>query len=112
MYRDGMIRSGTHYSKEYEEACAKALERSARYVAEHTHESVRDYEVAGYYIRCIQIKYDSCLNRKNMYKIQVWVCNPENVKADEVYVMCVDNKTFDNPEDANNYYKRVRELCY
>lgn len=100
------------YSDEQIKKWADASVRHSNYMKAHTHETVKDFEVAGYTIRCIQRKYDACMNKANEYGIQVWTRNPETVPIEKVSDSCVSNEWFDNYNEANARFKEVKAMCY
>lgn len=104
-----------HYSEEqlaYWEECRK---KSHEYAMAHMSETVKRYEVEGYFIICTQRKVDECMIKKGYkseYGIQVWTCNPDEVSADEIFEKCIVSQWFDNPTEANEYFKQVKAMCY
>lgn len=100
------------YSEETLRGWEEAERKAKEFAEKHSNEIVKDYEVAGYFIRCIQRKYDACMKKENEYDIQVWTCNPENVQPDEIFETCVSNEWFNNPEEANEHFKEMRAMCY
>lgn len=99
------------YSKEQLRAWDEQYTNLANYIEKHTHETIKMYEVNGFFIKCIQTKYDSCLrNRFDRYGIQVWDCNPEETKIENPFESCIFNKWFDNPTEANDKFKQVKEM--
>lgn len=82
--------------------------------AEHSSETIKDkdYEVAGYTIRCIQRKYDACMDKENEYGIQVWTEDPNTVKIKDVVDACVSNDWFNNCNEANVRFKELKAMCY
>lgn len=68
------------------------------------------YEVNGFFIECIQRKYDSCMKKENEYGIRVWTKNPSTVNVNEVSDTCLSNDWFNNAEEANEHFKTVKEM--
>lgn len=100
------------YSEETLKGWAEAERKAKEFAEKHSFETVKDYEVAGYTIRCIQRKYDKCMNKENEYGVQVWADKPENVSLENVFESCVSNRWFNNPTEANEHFKQVKEMCY
>ena len=100
------------YSDEQIKKWADASVRHSNYMKAHTNETVKDFEVAGYIIRCIQRKYDACMNKENEYGIQVWTEDPNTVKIENVADACVSNDWFNNCNEANARFKEVKAMCY
>lgn len=100
------------YSEETLKGWAEAERKAKEFAEKHSFETVKDYEVAGYTIRCIQRKYDACMNKENEYGVQVWTGKPENVSLENVFESCVSNRWFNNPTEANEHFKQVKEMCY
>lgn len=100
------------YSKEQYKRWAEAERKSKEYAKKHSSEIVKDYEVKGYTIRCIQRKYDSCMGKENEYGVQVWSQNPDTVKPEKVVECCMSNQWFNNATEANEHFKNMKEMCY
>lgn len=100
------------YSEETLKGWAESSIRHSEWMKSHTSETVKDYEIAGYVIRCIQRKYDKCMNKENEYGIQVWTDKPENVPIEKIIDSCLSNEWFDNPTEANEHFKTVKAMCY
>lgn len=100
------------YSEEQYKRWDAAEEYKQKMYKEHSSETTKDYEVAGYTIRCIQRKYDKCMNKENEYGIQVWTDKPENVSFENIYDCCISNEWFNNPTEANEHFKRMKAMCY
>ena len=100
------------YSEETLNGWAEQSIRYTEYQKRHSHHTEKMYEVNGYFIKCIQNKYDSCLEKRNEYGVQVWLRNPEEVTADKVFENCLSNDWFENAEEANKRFKEVKEMCY
>lgn len=100
------------YSKEQYDVWAQAEKKAKEFAQKHSSETVKDYEVAGYTIRCIQRKYDACMNKENEYGVQVWTCNPGTVSIENIFDSCVSNEWFNNPEQANECFKKTEAMCY
>lgn len=77
------------------------------YRERHSHHTEKTYVVNGYFIKCIQNKYDACLEKENEYGIQVWL-----ITADKVFENCLSNDWYNNEEEANKRFKEVKEMCY
>ena len=52
------------------------------------------------------------LSKENEYGIQVWLKNPNEVKVEEVMEMCISNNWFNNSDEANESFKKTKEMCY
>ena len=78
----------------------------------HTQATKKVYEINGYYVECIQRKYDACMRKENEYGIRVWTQNPETVEIDKVFEYCVSNDWYNNSEEANKRFLEVKEMCY
>lgn len=100
------------YSKEQYRKWAEQGRKNREYVERHSHRTEKTYEVNGYFIKCIQNKYDVCLEKENEYGIQVWLRRPEEVTADKVFENCLSNDWYNNAEEANKRFKEVKEMCY
>ena len=100
------------YSKETLDRWAEAGDKAKEFAQKHSSEIVKDYEVAGYTIRCIQRKYDGCMNKANEYGVQVWTCNPDTASIEDVFDCCISNEWFNNPDEANKCFKKVKAMCY
>lgn len=105
------------YNKpEYSEATyqywAEQSRKNREYGERHSHCTEKTYEVNGYFIKCIQNKYDACLEKENEYGIQVWLRRPEEVTTDKVFENCLSNDWYNNAEEANKRFKEVKEMCY
>ncbi len=100
------------YSEEQYKRWDAAKEYKQKMYKEHSSETIKDYEVAGYTIRCIQRKYDACMKKENEYGVQVWTDKPENVPIEKIYDYCVSNEWFNNPTEANEHFKQVKAMCY
>ena len=100
------------YSKEQYERWDEALEKSAEFMRKHTQETEKVYEINGYFVECIQRKYDACMKKENEYGIRVWTQNPETVSIDKVSEACHLNDWYNNPEEANKRFLEVKEMCY
>lgn len=100
------------YSKEQYRIWAEQGRKNREYVERHSHRTEKTYEVNGYFIKCIQNKYDACLEKENEYGIQVWLRRPEEVTADKVFENCLSNDWYNNAEEANKRFKEVKEMCY
>lgn len=98
MYSDEQIKEWTEWLKNTKEFDEK-----------HTYETKKMYEVNGYYIECIQRKFDACMKKENEYGIRVWEQNPETVNTCEA---CLINDWFNNVEEANKHFKEVKAMCY
>ena len=101
------MRTGSRYdrySAEQHKIWDEAEERHSKFMIAHTHEKEMVFENHGFYIVCIQRKYDKCIDKKNEYGIQVWLTedrtNPEN---------CLENQWFDTPQEANETFVRFKE---
>lgn len=79
------------------------------YSEDHCKEVIKEYNVNGYVIRCIQRNYDKCMNKENEYGIQVWTKNPETVTLEELIEACTYN-WFDNANEANEAFKTVMAM--
>lgn len=99
------------YSKETIEAWNNQLKKNAEFARKHTHETKKIYEVNGYYIECIQRKYDACMKKENEYGIRVWTKNPKEVEVTEVYDVCLTNDWFNNAEEANKMFLEMKAMC-
>lgn len=100
------------YSNEQYKRWEESEKRHHDFMKKHTAETVKDYEINGYFIRCIQRKYDACMEKENEYGIQVWLKNPNEVKVEEVMEMCISNNWFNNSDEANESFKKIKEMCY
>lgn len=100
------------YSEETLKRWEESGDKAKEFAKKHSSERVKDYEVAGYTIRCIQKKYDSCMNKANEYGVQVWTCNPETVAVEDIFDCCVSNEWFNNPDEANKCFKKVKAMCH
>lgn len=100
------------YSKETLDEWGKQERKHKEFVKKHSNCTEKIYEVNGYFIKCIQNKYDACLGKENEYGVQVWLRNPEEVTADKVFENCLSNDWFDNAEEANKYFKEMKAMCY
>lgn len=100
------------YSKEQYKRWDAAEQYKQKMYAEHSSEVIKDFEVAGYTIRCIQRKYDACMDKENEYGIQVWTEDPNTVKIENVADACVSNDWFNNCNEANARFKEVKAMCY
>ena len=95
------------YSKETIKEWNEWLKNAGEFSKKHTKETKKVYEVNGYYIECIQRKYDSCMKKENEYGIRVWEQNPETVNNCET---CLTNDWFNNADEANEHFKAVKEM--
>lgn len=95
------------YSKETIREWNEWLKNAGEFAEKHTKETKKVYEVNGYYIECIQRKYDACMKKENEYGIRVWEQNPETVKTCET---CLTNDWFNNANEANEHFKAVKEM--
>ena len=100
------------YSKEQIQKWAESSIKHSEWMKAHTFETIKDLEIAGYTIRCIQRKYDACMKKENEYGVQVWTQNPDTVKIENVFDACVSNDWFNNCDDANKRFKEVKAMCY
>jgi hypothetical protein len=100
------------YSKEQYRIWAEEGRKAKEFAEKHSSETVKDYEIAGYTIRCIQRKYDKCMNKENEYGVQVWADKPENVPIEKIHDYCVSNEWFNNPTEANEHFKQMKAMCY
>ena len=100
------------YSEETYQYWAEQSKGHTEYKRKHTHCTEKIYEVNGYFIKCIQNKYDACLQKENEYGVQVWLRNPEDVTIDKIFENCLSNDWFDNAEEANKRFKEVKAMCY
>lgn len=100
------------YSKEQYRIWAEEGRKAKEFAEKHSSETVKDYEIAGYTIRCIQRKYDACMKKENEYGVQVWTCNPDNVQPENIFESCISNEWFNNPTEANEHFKQVKGMCY
>lgn len=91
---------------------AESEKRCHDFAKKHTAETVKVYEINGYFVECIQRKYDACMREENEYGIRVWTQNPETVKIDKVFEYCVSNDWYNNSEEANKRFLEVKEMCY
>ena len=100
------------YSEEQIRKWAESSVKHSEWMKSHTTETVKDFEIAGYTIRCIQRKYDACMKKENEYGVQVWTQNPDTVKIENIMEACVSNEWFNNPTEANEYFKEAKAMCY
>ena len=100
------------YSEETLRGWREAERKAKEFAKRHSFETIKDYEIAGYTIKCIQRKYDKCMKKENEYGVQVWTQNPDTVKIENVFDACVSNEWFNNPTEANEYFKEVKAMCY
>ena len=100
------------YSEEQIQRWEESSIKHSEWMKSHTSETVKDFEIAGYTIRCIQRKYDACMNKENEYGVQVWTCNPDNVQPENIFESCISNEWFNNPTEANEHFKQVKAMCY
>lgn len=100
-----------HYSKEQIEYWAECERKSYEFNKKHSSEVIKDYNIDGYVIRCIQRKYDKVLKKENEYGIQVWTKNPNECGLEEIFDSCINNEWFNNPCEANNYFLQMKEMC-
>lgn len=101
-----------NYTKETLDRWAEQERKNKEFAEKHTNETIKDYEVNGFVIRCIQRKYDECMKKENEFGIQVWLRRPEEVTADKVFENCLSNDWYNNAEEANKRFKEVKEMCY
>ena len=94
------------YSAEQYKFWKESSRRRAMFFDAHSHITEKVFEVSGHYIRCIQRKYDTCLNKENQYGVQVWETkeynNPDN---------CLANEWFNTPEEANGRFLFWKANC-
>ena len=100
------------YSKEQYKRWDEALRRAKEFEEKHSNCTEKVYEVNGYFIKCIQNKYDACLEKENEYGVQVWLRKPEEVTVDKVFENCLSNDWYNNSEEANKRFLEVKEMCY
>lgn len=101
------------YSEETLKGWAEAERKQKEFAEKHSSETIKDYEVAGYTIRCIQRKYDKYMKGyENEYGVQVWTDKPENVSLENIHDCCVSNEWFNNPTEANEHFKQMKAMCY
>ena len=98
------------YSEETIKEWNEWLKNVGEFAEKHTHETKKMYEVNGYYIECIQRKYDACMKKENEYGVRVWMQNPETTKT--TCGSCLSNDWFNNAEEANKHFKEVKAMCY
>lgn len=98
------------YSKEQYERWNNNVKKVSEYARKHTSEEVKKYKVDGFFIKCIQRKYDACMKKENQYGVQVFNDNPETCGVENIMDICIANEWFNNVADANNYFKEVREM--
>lgn len=98
------------YDKETIKGWMEAEGRSKEFSRKHSKETVKEYEVAGFVVRCIQRKYDTCMKKENEYGIQVWFQKPEEVPVEDLAESCFYNEWFNNPEEANKKFKEVETM--
>ena len=91
------------YSTEQRKYWIESEERYRKFLILHTHEKEMVYEVHGFYIVCIQRKYDKCMDKENEYGIQVWMSEDRKNPED-----CVENEWFNNPKEANLAFIRYK----
>ena len=100
------------YSEETLKNWADTEKSIKEFAEKHSEETIKIYEVNGFYIKCIQRKYDACMRKENEYGVQVWLDNPDTVTIDKVFESCIINNWFDNPKEANEYFKEMKAMCY
>lgn len=100
------------YSEEQYRRWAEQERKAKEFAERHSSETIKDFYVAGYTIRCIQRKYDKCMNKENEYGVQVWTTNPETALIENIFDSCVSNKWFNNPTEANQHFKEMKAMCY
>lgn len=100
------------YSKEQYKTWEESEKRHHDFMKKHTAETVKVYEINGYFVECIQRKYDACMRKENEYGIRVWTQNPETVEIDKVFEYCVSNDWYNNSEEANKRFLEVKGMCY
>ena len=98
------------YSEETKRGWAEAERREKEFSRKHSKETIKDYEIKGCIVRCIQRKYDECMKKENEYGIQVWVQKPENIPIENLAENCLYNKWFNNAGEANKEFQRVKEM--
>lgn len=98
------------YSEEQLRKWSKMEKEIKEFQKEHSKEVIKDYNVNGYVIRCIQRNYDKCMNKENEYGIQVWTKKPETVTFEELIEACTYNNWFDNANEANEAFKTVKAM--
>lgn len=98
------------YSDETIEAWNAQLKKNKEFAEKHTFETVKIYEVNGFFIECIQKKYDACMKKENEYGVRVWTKNPKEVEVTEVYEDCLSNDWFNNAEEANEHFKTIKGM--
>lgn len=100
------------YSKETLKRWAEDDDKRKEYMNAHTNEMVKVREVSGYWIKCIQRKYDACMKKENEYGIQVFTSNPDTCGVEGIMDECVLNVWFNNCDDANRKFAEVMAMCY
>ena len=100
------------YSKEQYKRWAESEKRHHDFMRKHTQETRKVYEINGYFVECIQRKYDACMRKENEYGIRVWTQHPETVKIENINDVCVTNDWYNNSEEANKRFLEVKEMCY
>ena len=100
------------YSEETLKGWAEAEKRAKEFAEKHSEETIKVYEVNGFYIKCIQRKYDACMKGyENEYGVQVWMDNPDIVPVGKVFESCISNEWFNNPTEANEHFKEMKAMC-
>ena len=99
-----------NYTKETLDRWAEQQRKHKEFAKEHTNETTKIYEVNGFFVECIQRKYDACMKKENEYGIRVWTKNPKEVEVEEVYDACLTNDWFNNAEEANEHFKTTKEM--
>ena len=84
------------YSAEQYKYWEEGVDKLREFAKAHSSETEKIYEVHGFYIVCIQRKYDKCMDKENEYGIQVWMSEDRKNPED-----CVENEWFNNPKEAN-----------
>lgn len=94
------------YSEETLKRWTEQQKKDREFAERHSQETTKDYEVKDFIVRCIQRKYDACMKKENEYGIQIWMQKPEETTAES----CFYNEWFNNVEQANEEFKRVKEM--
>lgn len=100
------------YSKEQYKTWEESEKRHHDFMRKHTQATKKVYEINGYYVECIQRKYDACMRKENEYGIRVWTQNPETVEIENINDACVTNDWYNNSEEANKRFLEVKGMCY
>lgn len=99
----GLIKRN-EYTKETKESWKAAEKKDAEFAKKHSRESVKEYEINGFTIKCKKFEYDPCMKRENAYIVEVWETWDETNKT------CISTDTFKTPEEGNKHFKEIKMM--